>query len=189
MALGWLDDSHVTRISASGIHRLYAHDTDQPVSGRKYLLRIRKDDERDYWIEKRQRFDGSDDMEFSGVLAYWDEWSQSNGGTHLLDPVDTSGWGIPVFKPLVDASAGVRVIPLRQSEDRAYVDVAVILGSARLNILPGLLHFAGTPDQIYTVQRSDDLNTWSTVEQTSSASGELFIPIDTGAVRRFYRVR
>lgn len=187
-AMGWLDESHAARVTATGIYRLYAHDAEALVPGRKYVLRIRKDDERDYWIEKRQRIDYADDMESSGVLATWDEWSQSNGRTHLLDPVPSQGWAIPINSVLADRDAGVRVIPLRQSADRSYVDVAVILGSSPLSILPGVLHFSGETNRVYDLQASTDLRAWQTVQQISSDSGELVVPVNTGSAFRFYRV-
>ena len=187
--LGWLDPSHEKRVTASGVYRLYAQDTNQPASDRTYVLRVRKDDERNYWIEKRQNFDFSDDMEFSGVLLYWDHWSQSNSGTHLLDPVTAPGYALPISTPFADPAAAVRIVPLRQSADRAYVDLAVILGDAKLNILPGLLHFAGEPAQSYSIESSADLQNWNSVTLTNSPSGDLFVPIDTGASHRFYRVR
>jgi hypothetical protein len=188
-ALGWLDASHEKRITASGVYRLYAQDTNKPFSDRTYALRVRKDEERDYWIEKRQNFDFSDDMEFSGVLLYWDEWSQSNGGTHLLDPVSDPGYALPIFTPFADPAGAVRIIPLHQSADRAYTDVAVILGDARLNILPGLLHFAGEPNRSYTVETSANLQSWQLLTQTNSLTGDLFVPMNMGSSKGFYRVR
>lgn len=188
-ALGWLDEGNVKHVTASGVHRLYAQDTEAPMPGKTYCLRIRKDDERDYWIEKRQKMEFPYDMESSGVLAYWDEWSESNGGTHLLDPLEAPGWALPIAEPLIDAAANVRVFPLRQSEDRSYVDVAVILGNAALNILPGVLHFAGEGDQAYTLESSTDLASWSRLEEASTPHGEIFIPIETESQSRFYRVR
>ena len=98
-ALGWMERAQQKSVTASGVYRLYAHDTNQLASDRTYVLRVRKDDERDYWIEKRQSFDFSDDMEFSGVLLYWDEWTESNSGTHLLDPVPASGYALPILTP------------------------------------------------------------------------------------------
>ncbi len=189
VALGWMESSQQKRVTASGVYRLYAHDTNQPASERTYVLRVRKDDERDYWIEKRQTFDFSDDMEFSGVLLYWDEWDESNLGTHLLDPVPAPGYAVPILTPFADDGAGIRIVPLWQSEDRAYVDVAVILGDAKVNILPGLLHFAGEADRSYTVETSADLRNWNLLTNTNSQSGEVFVPIDTEASQRFYRVR
>ena len=189
IALGWLDPSQQKHVSSSGVYRLYALDTNNPAADRTYVLRVRKDAERDYWIEKRQNFDFSDDMEFSGVLLYWNEWSQSNGGTHLLDPVSAPGYALPISTPFADPAAAVRVVPLHQSADRAYVDVAVILGNATVNILPGLLHFAGEPNRSYTLETSADLRSWRLVTQTNSLTGELFVPMDTGFSRGFYRVR
>jgi hypothetical protein len=187
--LGWLDPPQQKRITSSGVYRLYALDTNKPAADRNYVLRVRKDDERDYWIEKRQNFDFSDDMEFSGVLLYWDEWSQSNAGTHLLDPVSAPGLGLPIATPFADPAAAVRIVPLRQSADRAYVDVAVILGDAKLNILPGLLHFAGEPNRSYTVETSADLLSWQPLTQTNSPTGDLFVPMNAAFSKGFYRVR
>ena len=187
-ALGWMDESHAHKVSATGVFRLYAHDTDKVLPERKYVLRIRKDDEREYWIEKRQKIDYLEDMELSGVLAYWDEWTQSNGGTQLLDPVSALGWSIPLNEALVDAECGVRIIPLRQAQDRTYVDIAVILGASKLNMVPGLLHFAGTPKVRYSVQTSVDLGLWIDLRQTSSDTGELLVPITNNSSHLFYRV-
>jgi hypothetical protein len=187
--LGWMGHSQETRVTSSGVYRLYAHDTNQLTAGRAYALRIRKDDEKDYWIEKRQSFNLSEDMELSGVLVYWDEWSQSNSGTHLLDPSAASGFALPVGASLADSGANVRVIPLRQSADRSYADVAVIFGSSALTILPGMLHFSGLPSTTYTIESSPDLTGWSNVQQISSASGDLLLPVDSSSPARFFRVR
>lgn len=187
-ALGWMNDSQFARVSATGIYRLYAHDAGELRLGRKYVLRIKKDDERDYWIEKRQGINYLQDMELSGVLAYWDGWSGSNGGTHLLDPVSSLGWSIPVNDALADREAGIRVVTLRHAADRSHVEVAVILGESKLNILPGLLHFAGEPNQSYTVQTSTELRTWSDLKEISSETGELIVPTTNSGPQLFYRV-
>jgi hypothetical protein len=188
MALGWMKKTHVLSVSSSGVYRLYAQDAAELVPGRKYALQIRKDGERDYWIEKRGRIDYLEDMELSGVLAYWDEWTESNGGTHLLDPVAAVGWSIPINNTLSDREANIRVVPLRQAADRSYVDVAVILGETRLNMLPGLLHFAGEPNRSYTVQSSTELRTWRDLQEISSDTGELMVPMTTSGAQLFYRV-
>lgn len=188
-ALGWLDESHTMRVTNSGVYRLYAHDTNQPVAHRTYALRIKKDDERDYWIEKRQRFDFSDEMKSSGVLAYWDSWSESNYGTQLLDPSPAEGWGLPIHDLLSDRVAGLRVIPLRQAEDRSYIEVAVFLGNAPLTILPGLIHFAGLPNQNYNLQSSTDLRSWTNVKQFSAPDGEFVLPVSANTKGLFYRVQ
>jgi hypothetical protein len=187
-SLGWLPAEHELRVTSTGIYRLYAHDTAQLVPGCIYALRIRKDDERDYWIEKRQSFDFSDDMELSGVLAYWDEWSQSNQGTQLLDPSSIPGAALTIGASLADLAANVRVIPLRQAADRSYADVVVIFGSSALTILPGTLHFSGVPNTTYTIENSPDLVHWSQIQKLSSATGDLLLRLNTGFASGFYRV-
>ena len=187
--LGWIGLAQEGRVTSSGVYRLYAHDTNQLTAGRTYALRIRKDNEKDYWIEKRQSFDLSEDMELSGVLVYWDEWSRSNGGTHLLDPSVAPGFALPMGASFADTAANVRVIPLRQAADRSYADVAVIFGSSALTMFPGMLHFSGVPDTTYAIESSTDLQHWSERQQVSSATGDILLPIDNASTASFFRVR
>lgn len=186
-ALGWFHPSNVVEITASGIYRLHAHDVENLDSSRAYTLRVRKDSERDYWIEKRV-FDIYEHMEKSGVLVYWDDWTGSNTGTHLLDPTSDPGESLPIGGALVDEAAALRIVPITMSEDRSYVDIAVIFGNGRLNLLPGMLHFSGELGRIYRAETSTDFRSWSEVATLSGARGEWFVPVEKGAAMSFYRV-
>jgi hypothetical protein len=187
LALGWLGDSNSVRVSSSGVFRVQAHDTDTGPTG-TYALRVRKDDERDYWIEKRQDFgDIFDHMLRSGLLTYWDSWSGSAGGTQIIDLLGTNE-SLPIGHPLVDPAAGVKVIPVEQASDMSYMDVAVILGQSKINLLGDWLQFTGEPGRTYSFQFSTDLRTWIEFARRSSASGEVFARVDRQNPRAFYRV-
>jgi hypothetical protein len=186
ITLGWLKGSNVMEVKASGVYRLYAHDRAQIETSRKYLLRVRKDEERDYWLEKRGNFDVYEHMEKSGLLAYWDSWAESNHGTHLLDPTTDEGESLRIGTALRDEATGVRIIPLAQAEDYSYVDVAVIFGKSRLNMLPGMLHVMGEAGVNYEVQVSSDLRAWSALAQV--AEEDIFVLLSAGTPRAFYRV-
>ena len=186
--LGWLGASHTREITATGIYRLYAHDAGAPDGSRTFALRVRKDEERDYWIEKRSIIDTSEDMEKSGVLVRWDSWHGSNLGTHLLDPTVELGESLPIGTVLADAEAGIRILPLAQSEDRSHADVAVILGGNRLTLLPGMIHFAGSPGRRYRFESSGDLQNWSQFAEITNLTGDLLVPVPRSGRMQFYRV-
>ena len=187
-ALGWLPHTNTLRVTQSGVYRVYAHDIATLDPSRIYSLRIRKDDERDYWIEKRVGLADYLHMERSGLLAFWDDWSGSNGGTQHIGLSEFPGESIPLHTALEDDDAGVKIIPVEHAVDRSWMDVAVLFGGSALNIFPGMLHYAGEPGRAYTFQASTDLRTWTDLHSTSSPSGELFLPIARNAPRAFYRV-
>jgi hypothetical protein len=187
-ALGWLGDSNVLRVSSSGIYRVHAHDGITNAAARAYALRIPKDAERDYWLEKRQSFWlVRDHMYRSGLLAYWNVWPGSFGRTQLID-VPGTNQSLPIGTPLDDPAAGVKIIPVEQAEDFSFMDVAVIFGTSRINLLGDWLHFSGEPDRTYSFQFSTDLRTWAEFAQQSSVSGELITRVRREQPRAFYRV-
>jgi hypothetical protein len=188
LKLGWLSELNSVRAGSSGVYRIHAHDLVTNYSARAYALRIRKDEERDYWIEKRQGFgEVFDHMLKSGVLAYWDEWPGSAGRTQILDLLGTNE-SLPIGTPLIDAEAGLKVIPVEQSADLSYMDVAVIFGISKINLLGDWLHFSGEPNQTYSFQSSTDLRAWTDFARRSSATGELLAKVDRNNPRVFYRV-
>lgn len=187
LALGWLGDSNCVRITSSGVFRVHAQDTDVAPAG-TCALRVRKDDERDYWIEKRRGFgDIFDHMLQSGVLTYWDSWSGSAGGTQIIDLLGTNE-SLPIGRPLADPVAGVKVVPVEQASDLSYMDVAVIFGPSKINLVGDWLQFTGEARRTYSFQSSPDLRAWTEFARRSNASGEVFARIERHNPRAFYRV-
>ena len=187
-ALGWLPPGNSLRVTRSGIYRVYAHDVAKLDPLRIYALRIRKDDQRDYWIEKRFGLADYPHIEHSGILAFWDEWSGSNGGTQNVGLTEFPSESIPIHTALEDDHVGIRIIPIEHAADRSWMDVAILFGSSKLTILPGYLHYSGKPGRTPRLQSSTDLRTWTDLQSTSSPTGELFLPIDRNSPRAFYRV-
>lgn len=94
--LDWLDPDQVTTVTASGRYRLHACDTVNPASGQACALVVRKDAQRDYWLDHRQEY--NNDWNRKGVLLRWDPWSitgvgNSGNGPHLLDTSPGSSKG------------------------------------------------------------------------------------------------
>ncbi len=186
-ALGWLNDSNSVRVASGGVFRVYAHDVPTKVAARTYALRIRKDDDRDYWIEKRQGYgEIFDNMRESGVLPYWDDWPGSAGRTQMIDERGTNE-SLPIGEALADSEAGVKIIPVEQAADRSYMDVAVVVGSSTINLLGDWLHLSGEPGRAYSIQFSTDLRSWTDLARRSSETGEAFVKVDRSNPRAFYR--
>lgn len=143
--IDWLGDSHVRTATGDGTYRLHAFDIPSLTQGRFYAIKLRKDQDRDYWLELRHRFAGNPHIQ-SGVLVRWDPWSSSEGGAHLLDTTPGSPAGssskddaaLVLGRTLVDPGAGVFVTPVAMQSAGAdkSVDVVVKTGSFADNQLP-----------------------------------------------------
>ncbi|HWB01680.1 MAG TPA: Calx-beta domain-containing protein [Verrucomicrobiales bacterium] len=140
--LGWLPADVVHDIHQSGTFRLFA--SDQPRSGRdrRYALRIRKDSERYYWGEFRQRFYGANPSLASGILLNWSPWSQSGSGTQLLDTTPGSPGGqydapLTIGRTFSDLESGIHITPVgKGGGSPESIDVVVNLGAFPENHSP-----------------------------------------------------
>jgi hypothetical protein len=74
----------VADASTNGVYRIYPFDVPSRVVGRFYAATIRKDYQRDYWIEFRQMFTSNPWLQY-GVLLNWSPFDQSKGGSDLID--------------------------------------------------------------------------------------------------------
>ncbi len=194
--LGWLNDSNVKEITSSGVYRIHAHDVPQKNNSLRYALRIRKDSEREYWIEKRHLFEEDQTIQ-NGVLVYWSPWSQSNLGTQLLDASPENGQALPLGVRLSDPEARVHIIPFRQAEDHTWIEIAVVLGASTieprsLRLLPReepvelFLYFSGGND--YALQTSPDLRTWNGIDLPAPEANEHILPLGLENPRKFFRL-
>ena len=164
--LDWLPDTAVAAVGSNGVYRLYAFDVPQRANGRYYAAHVKKDLERDYWIEFRQKFTGNPWLQW-GVLLNWSPWSHSQGGSDLLDltPGTPRGLGdaaLTVGTTFSDYAAGVHITPLARGATgtNAWLDVEVNVGAFPdnqppelrvevdpTNAAPGtLVHFHATAD-------------------------------------------
>ncbi len=112
--LNWLPGDAVQTITSDGVYRLYPFDVPGLDGGLTYALKIRKDSQRDYWIETRQTL--SINPAFSGsVLLYWSPWIGSDGGSQLLDttPGSQSLFDAPLAlgRSFYDPALGLKIMP------------------------------------------------------------------------------
>lgn len=139
--LGWLPDPAVHVVTSNGVYRIYSFDTPSRVAGRFYAASVRKDFQRDYWLEFRQQF--ANPWLLNGVLLNWAPWDESRGGTHLLDttpgtPTDAdSREDAPVVigRTFSDAVADLHLTPVARgvTGSNVWMDVRINRGTARTN--------------------------------------------------------
>lgn len=158
--IGWLPQETFWSINASGTYRLYQYDTTHANPDQRYAMRIKRDAERNYWCEFRQRLTGNNAL-MNGLMVTWDSWglggiggsggnptTGSNGGAHLLDMTPGSfGNGITdtrndsalyVGRTYSDTDTGVHVTPVvkNASTTPPSMDVVVNLGTFPGNQTP-----------------------------------------------------
>ena len=80
--LEWLLENNVQTITQDGVYRVFAQDS--PTAGGVRVLRIRKNAEKDYWIEFRQLFTDNPNA-MNGAIVRWDYQSEGSRRTQLLD--------------------------------------------------------------------------------------------------------
>lgn len=145
----WLPDTAIHTITASGTYRLHAYDIATLAPGRTYALRVRKDQDRNYWAEFRQKFTSNRWLQ-NGILLNWDPWgnadANSASGTHLLDTTPGTAPGkddaaVVIGRTFSDPSAGIHFTPVARSQGGGenWIDVSVQLGTFPSNIPPVLV--------------------------------------------------
>jgi hypothetical protein len=93
--LDWLTDADVQLISQDGVYRVFAHDV--PNAGGVRALKIRKNTDKNYWIEFRQLYTDTP-TGMNGAIINWDYRSRDFRETEILDmtPATTSVWDAPL---------------------------------------------------------------------------------------------
>ena len=160
--LDWLPAGFFHVVTNSGLYRLYAFDVPQLVSSCKYGLRIKKDFDRAYWAEFRQKF-VQNPWTQNGILLNWDPWDNgagnSAGGTQLLDTTPGTPAGnsskddsaVVLGRTFTDPSAGIHITPVAKggTAPETWIDVQVNLGFFPSN-LPPLLQLAADSTSVGT---------------------------------------
>ena len=133
--LDWLKKELVHDIHRSGVYRIHAYDQSRLDPANCYGFKVRKDSERSYWGEFRQKFGASNPWLRDGVLLNWSSWSKSAGGTHLLDttpgtPDGRTDAALTIGRTLSDSESGVHITPVgKGGTSPESIDVIVNLGT------------------------------------------------------------
>jgi regulation of enolase protein 1 (concanavalin A-like superfamily) len=150
--LGWIPDSNTTRVTASGLYRLHQFDQPRIDPAARYLLKIARDAERDYWCEFRQRWTSNAWLR-NGVLLNWSPWGYSdasntaygsNAGGQLLDTTPgsldaKSDSSVVLGRTFSDTGARIHITPVSKvGTSPESVEVMVQLGDFPGNQVPSL---------------------------------------------------
>jgi Concanavalin A-like lectin/glucanases superfamily/Putative binding domain, N-terminal len=110
--LEWLTDASIQVITQDGVYRVFAHDTS--TTGIR-ALKIRKNIDKNYWIEFRQLFTDTP-ASMNGAIINWDYRNKDFRETEILDmtPATESVWDAPLQIGSVfnDTENRIRITPL-----------------------------------------------------------------------------
>jgi hypothetical protein len=182
--LNWLPNETHWTVNSPGTYRLHQFDSSIADPSFRYALRIRKDAEREYWAEFRQRLTSNTGF-MNGLMMTWDGWGQgniggsggspyngSNKGAQLLDMTPGSfGNGITdtrndsalwVGRTFSDPDSNIHITPVAKNSGTTppSMDVYVSLGAVPGNLAPALSIGASTTTP----------GTGSTITLTATAS-------------------
>jgi len=136
--LTWLRSNEVTKVTASGTYRVYAHDQTNVAAGVRGLS-ITKNTATNYWVEFRQKFT-SNKWLMSGAGLRWG--GTGNQKSHLLDTTPGStdaknDAALVMGRTFSDKPAGVHITPIRKGGTTPEsLDVVVNLGTFPGNVAP-----------------------------------------------------
>ena len=140
--LNWIPTALVHDATAGGTYRIYQMDQPRQDPRLRYALKIRKDSDRDYWVDFRQRFPTNTWVQ-GGVFLHWSAWLPSAGGSHLLDTTPGSPDGkndapISIGRTFSDLESGIHITPIAKNTTTSptSVDVVVNLGTFAGNSAP-----------------------------------------------------
>ena len=160
--LNWLPNETHWTVTQPGTYRIHQFDYASADPSFRYALRIKKDAERDYWAEFRQRLTTNTGFT-NGLMMTWDGWglggiggsggspaTGSNRGAQLLDMTPGSfGNGITdtrndsalwVGRTFSDNDTGIHVTPIAKNTTTTppSMDVYVSVGTVPGNLPPAL---------------------------------------------------
>lgn len=138
----WLPDEFSPPITASGTYRIHAFDTPRIEQGKRYGLRIVKDNERTYWGEYRTLFPGNVWVT-NGLLLGW-KWPLNSGSNLQLLDTTPGSIGAKSDAPIAlgstfsDYESGIHVTTLAVNPTTSppSLDVMVNLGQFASNQPP-----------------------------------------------------
>ena len=136
--LGWLPAPAIHNVTTNGVYRLHAIDAALRTNGRFYAATVRKDFERDYWIEFRNRFTGNTSLQ-NGLLLNWAPWGAS-GGVELIDATPATATlddaAVVIGRTFSDTLAGIHITPLARGATGTdpWIDVRINLETAAPNM-------------------------------------------------------
>jgi hypothetical protein len=140
--LNWIPTALVNDATTSGTYRIYQMDQPRQDPRLRYALKIRKDSDRDYWVDLRQRFTSNAWVQ-GGVFLHWSAWLPSASGSHLLDttpgsPDAKNDAPISIGRTFSDVESGVHITPIAKNTTTSptSVDVVVNLGTFAGNSAP-----------------------------------------------------
>lgn len=130
----WLPDEFLPPVTQSGLYRVHAFDTPRIEPGKRYGLRVAKDEERTYWGEFRTLFPGNVWVS-NGLLLGW-KWPTNNGqNLQLLDTTPGSINGkndapISLGSTFSDRESGIHLttVAVNPATTPPSIDVQVNLG-------------------------------------------------------------
>lgn len=159
--LNWLPNETHWTVTHPGTYRIHQFDYASADPSFRYALRIKKDTEREYWAEFRQRLTTNTGFT-NGLMMTWDGWglggiggsggsptNGSNRGAQLLDMTPGSfGNGITdtrtdsalwIGRTFSDIDTGIHVTPIgKNSTTPPSMDVYVSVGAVPGNLPPAL---------------------------------------------------
>jgi hypothetical protein len=142
--LGWISDSLVHSVKTSGTYRIFQMDQPRQNLSERYALKVRKDNDRDYWVDLRQRSFSANRWVANGVFLHWSPWTASEGGSHLLDttpgsPDDKTDAPLVIGRTFSDLESGIHITALAKNATvPPSFDVVVNLGTFSGNRPPSL---------------------------------------------------
>lgn len=116
--LGWLPNNNIASVTVDSTVRVYAHDLGQFDPAKSYGIKVRRDADRDYWLEFRQNTGfSSNPWLMNGIGVRWDRWAQSNSGSHLLDttpysPDGKNDAGVVLGRTWTDPISRINITPV-----------------------------------------------------------------------------
>ncbi len=154
--LNWLaQQTFVTQVTQSGTYRIFAFDQPRLDPANRYSMRIRKDSQREYYTEFRQKSFSGNKWVRDGILLNWAPWSGgngSNGGSQLIDttpgtPGGRSDAAITIGRTFSDFESGIHITPIGKGGTvPESMDVVVNVGTFPGNRPPTLTVSASAPN-------------------------------------------